>query len=67
MNKNIEERLFDWKDWKPLIGIFHLIRRMDKINYKLRYSNKMDSYVAINGMYNGAIFYGLDKFLDSLI
>jgi len=52
--------LFDWHDWIPGVGIYHLIqKRIPNMPYEKMNSLKTGFYVWSNGMFNYAVGYGL--------
>lgn len=59
--KNLEEKLFNIKDWTPLVGAIKLIFYR-KIPIKYQESWKEAFYIAANGAYNYGLF-ELGRFL----
>jgi hypothetical protein len=59
MKNNLDEKIFDIKDWVPGYGWIRLMKRAEKLSQEILNNRRVDTYTTINTTYNATIIFAL--------
>ncbi|MEM3405770.1 MAG: hypothetical protein QW117_02220 [Candidatus Pacearchaeota archaeon] len=59
MKKELENKLYDWKDWIPICGWYNLMKKVEKAPEEIIREKKFQAYIFLNSIYFSSCFYSM--------